>query len=116
MHCIRVGQNITMLPAIDEEQTCIGCGMCVASCSGQAIFLVDETYESGYASVAFPYEFLPTPVVGERGMALDRSGAPVCETEIVNVKKLPAMDKTAVVTMKVPVQYVHRARFYKPEV
>lgn len=116
MHCIRVGQNITMLPAIDEEQTCIGCGMCVASCSGQAIFLVDESYEPGYASVAFPYEFLPTPVVGEHGTALDRSGAPVCETEIVNVKKIPAMDKTAVVTMKVPVQYVHRARFYKPEV
>ena len=116
MHCIRVGANITMLPAIDAEKSCIGCGMCVASCSGQAIFLVDETYEEGYAAIGFPYEFLPVPAVGDKGTALDRQGKPVCEAEIVNVKTIPAMDKTAVVTMKVPVQYVHAARFYKKDV
>lgn len=88
--------------------------MCVASCSGQAIFLVDETYEDGFAAVTFPYEFLPMPSIGEKGTALDRQGKAVCEAEIIAVKKAPVMDKTAVVTMKVPLEYVNAARFYKP--
>jgi ferredoxin len=111
-----VGENITRLPAIDEEKKCTGCGLCVASCSGQAIFLVDETYEEGFASVTFPYEFLPMPKIGDKGKALDRQGKPVCDAEIVGIKKTPIMDKTAVVTMKVPLEYVHAARFYRAEV
>jgi len=114
--CIKVGENITRLPAIDEEKKCTGCGLCVASCSGQAIFLVDETYEEGFASVTFPYEFLPMPKIGDKGKALDRQGKPVCDAEIVGIKKTPIMDKTAVVTMKVPLEYVHAARFYRAEV
>jgi len=114
--CIKVGENITMLPAIDEEKKCVGCGMCVASCSGQAIFLVDETYGEGYATVAFPYEFIPVPQVGDQGTALDRQGKPVCAADIVEVKKSSVMDKTVVVTMKVPLAFVNSARFYKAEV
>ena len=38
--CIKVGSNITSLPVLDGEKKCIGCGMCVASCPGQAIFLI----------------------------------------------------------------------------
>ena len=64
----------------------------------------------------FPYEFLPMPEIGDKGTALDRQGKPVCEAEIVGVKKSPVMDKTAVVTMKVPLEYVHTARFYRPTV
>ena len=111
--CIRVGETITAIPAVNAGVACKGCGMCVASCSGQAIFLVNEDFEPGFASVAFPYEFLPPLKKGDAGMALDRSGTPVCDAEIVDVKQSPAMDKTAVVTMKVPVQFVHSARFFK---
>lgn len=55
--CISIGAKITSLPVVVENSQCVNCGMCVASCSGQAIFLVDETYEDGYASVTLPYEF-----------------------------------------------------------
>lgn len=41
-HCIKIGSHITALPAVDPEVECIGCGLCVSSCSGQAIFLVQE--------------------------------------------------------------------------
>ncbi|MDR3209960.1 MAG: FAD-dependent oxidoreductase, partial [Oscillospiraceae bacterium] len=34
--CIKIGKNIVSLPAIDETAQCIGCGMCVAACSGQS--------------------------------------------------------------------------------
>lgn len=111
--CIRVGADIVKLPEINEEKKCTGCGMCVASCSGQAIFLLDEDYAPGYASVGLPYEFLPLPAAGEKGTALGRDGKPVCQAEVISVRTAPAMDKTAVLTMKVPVEFAHRARFFQ---
>lgn len=112
-HCIRIGDKITSLPAVDESAECIGCGMCVASCSGQAIFLVDEAYEDGFASVTIPYEFLPLPVKGDMGMAYDRSGKAICEASVLEVTTAKAFDRTNLLTMKVPSEYVMRARFYK---
>ena len=113
--CIKIGANITSLPAVDTEATCVGCGMCVAACSGQAIFLVDETYEEGFASITLPYEFLPLPAVGDKGIALGRDGRKVCDAEIISVKSSPAFDKTHLLTMKVPSEYVMKARFFKKE-
>ena len=113
--CILVGANITKIPAIDTAKKCSGCGMCVATCSGQAIFLVNKNFAQDFASIAFPYEFLPMLKKGDKGKALDRSGKAVCDAEIVEVKLAPAMDKTAVVTMKVPVQFADSARFFKAE-
>ena len=111
--CIMVGANITRIPGVDTAKKCSGCGMCVATCSGQAIFLVNKEYEKGFSSVTFPYEFLPMLEKGDKGKALDRSGAPVCDAEIIDVKDSPAMDKTSVVTMKIPTEYVNTARFFK---
>ena len=114
-HCIKIGSNITSLPAVDESVECIGCGMCVASCSGQAIFLVNETLEEGYASVTLPYEFLPLPQEGDKGFGLDRSGAKVCEAEVLSVKTAKAFDHTNLLTIKVPADMAMRARFYKAQ-
>ncbi len=113
--CIKIGENITSLPVVDTESKCVGCGMCVASCSGQAIFLIDEDYEEGYTSITMPYEFLPLPQVGDKGKALSRSGEPVCDAEIISVKSLPAFDKTNLLTMKVPSEYGMKARFFRAE-
>ncbi len=75
--CIKIGDKMTALPAVNTEASCTGCGMCVASCSGQAIFLVDEGYAPGFASITIPYEFLPLPEKGECGQALGRKGEPL---------------------------------------
>lgn len=112
--CIKVSGKITNLPVVDESVSCTGCGMCVVSCPGQAIFLVDESYAPGYAAVSIPYEFYPLPEVGARGSALDRSGAVVGEAEVIGVKITRAMDETAVLTMKVPLDCSMKARFFKP--
>jgi len=111
-HCIKIGEKITSLPAVEESVDCIGCGMCVASCSGQAIFLVDETYEDGFATVTIPYEFLPLPEKGAKGKGIDRSGKAVCEAEVLSVKTAKAFDKTNLLTMKVPAEYAMKARFF----
>ena len=112
-HCIKIGSSITSLPQVDPEVQCIGCGMCVASCSGQAIFLLNEEYEPGFTAVTLPYEFLPLPQKGSKGKALDRAGKPVCDAEVVGVKASPAFDHTALLTIKVPKENGMDARFYK---
>ncbi|MGN0482229.1 MAG: FAD-dependent oxidoreductase [Lachnospiraceae bacterium] len=114
-HCIKIGEHITSLPAVDETQTCVGCGMCVASCSGQAIFLVDETYEDEFATVTIPYEFLPLPEIGTKGYGLSRGGQKICEAEVLSVKTSPAFDHTNLLTMKVPKDMAMKARFFKAE-
>jgi ferredoxin len=111
--CITVGGTtggaITALPVFDAEKGCTGCGMCVASCSGQAIFLVDE--DAG--EVTLPYEFLPLPQKNDKGLALGRDGGEICSAEIVDVKKAGAFDKTVLLTMRVPRQYAMTARFFR---
>lgn len=114
--CISIGSNITSLPISVDGSQCINCGMCVASCSGQAIFLVEENTEKGYGEVTVPYEFLPLPKEGDKGYGLSRSGEKICPAEIIRVRTSGAYDSTGLVTMKVPMAFIDRARFYKAEV
>lgn len=65
--CILVGKQITNIPVVDRERKCTGCGMCVASCSGQAIFLVNDDFEEERSTVTLAYEFLPYPEKGQTG-------------------------------------------------
>ena len=113
--CISIGANITSLPIVTEGHDCINCGMCVASCSGQAIFLVDEDCGDGTATVTLPYEFLPLPETGTKGIALGRNGKKVCDAEVVSVKSVKAFDKTNLLTMRVPKEFAMKARFFKAE-
>lgn len=113
--CIVVGNDITGIPMLDENKKCTGCGLCVASCSGQAIFLVDDTYDDTRATVTMPYEFLPHPQKGETGMALDRAGSPVCPAEVVSIRSTGPMDQTALLTIAVPKAFSGKARAFKLE-
>ena len=111
--CISIGDNITSLPIVLPDSECINCGMCVASCSGQAIFLVNEDLGDGTATVTLPYEFLPLPEAGTNGVALGRDGKVVCDATVVGVKSMKAFDKTNLLTMRVPKEYAMTARFFK---
>ncbi len=113
--CIKVGGKITRLPEVNLDATCAGCGKCVASCSGQAIFLIDEDYEEAYGTVTMAYEFLPYPAPGTRGTAYGRDGKAVCEAEVVSCRLNQGMDHTALLTIKVPKDMVMRARFFRAE-
>ena len=113
--CISVGENITKLPAVVAESKCTGCGMCVAICPGQAIFLVNEDFEEGFASVTLPYEFLPVPAAGEKGVALSRKGEVVCPAEVISAKSNSAFDHTTLLTIRVPKEFAGTARFYRAE-
>jgi NADPH-dependent 2,4-dienoyl-CoA reductase/sulfur reductase-like enzyme/ferredoxin len=113
--CIKVTGGIAALPEYDDRAGCAGCGLCVAVCPGQAIFLLNEDAGDGLAEVTAPYEFLPLPQKGELGAALARSGEKLCPAEVVRVKLAPAFDRTALVTFRVPRDFAMRARFWQKE-
>jgi hypothetical protein len=74
---------------------------------------VEDDIGDGYGTVTLPYEFLPLPAVGEKGIALGRDGKRVCEAEVLNVRSIKAFDHTNLLTMKVPADMVMKARFFK---
>ena len=111
-HCITVGDEISRIPQINEDAGCIGCGLCVSICSGQAIFLVNHSYQPGFGAVKIPYEFLPLPAVGEQGLGAGRNGQPICSAEVVEVQNPKRFDHTAVLTLKVPQGMESNVRFF----
>src|SRR5512137_1199840 len=54
---IEIGENINNLPVLKEE-LCTGCGVCIATCPGLAIFTVDLTFSAKEALINIPHEFL----------------------------------------------------------
>ena len=110
-HCIAVGDDITQLPQIHQKVSCIGCGLCVANCPGQAIFLVERSEQ--FDRVTLPYEFLPLPESNEMGYGCDRSGRRICEAVVQSVKNVPANDHTTLLTLQVPAGMGNEVRFYK---
>ena len=88
----------------------------MASCPGQAIFLVNEDAGDGSATITLPYEFMPLPDTGSKGKALGRDGSVVCDAEVVQVRSGKAFDGTSLLTIKVPKEYAMKARFFKAAV
>lgn len=104
-----LGDCLTGLPSLNEDE-CTGCGQCVAKCPGQAIFVVDLTFDKGMATVSFAYEFLPLPREGEQVVATDREGRPAVAAKVVKVARRRKDDQTAVVTIAVPAEYAQVVR------
>lgn len=113
--CICPGVSLSSLPSRDQNAACIGCGVCVAGCPGQAIFLVERKASEGLAEITIPYEFLPLPAEGERGLGLGRDGAPLTQARVVRVKTAEAYDKTTLLTISVPVAFADEVRAYRRE-
>ena len=106
---IRVGKPITNLPVLDGDK-CTGCGLCIARCPGLAIFRVDVSKPGNLATVQFPWEYLPTPEVGEEVLAVDRAGQALGSANVTAVKRLSSADKTVVVEITVPKSAALQAR------
>lgn len=107
-HAITVGEPITNLPVVDPEK-CIGCGLCVAQCPGQACFLVDQSHEE-YDTVTIPYEYYPLPEKDQEVYGLSRDGKYLVKATIVRVVMTKKNDRTAVIEIKVPKGYGMKVR------
>lgn len=106
---IRIGEPITNLPTLLPDK-CKGCGMCVAKCPGLAIVIVDKTYSETTATVAFPFEYFPTPQVGEERNAMNRKGEILCKGKVVRVVNPKSYDHTPVVYVEIPKNFADEVR------
>lgn len=109
---IEVGDLITNIPKLDRQK-CIGCGLCVASCSGLAIFIVDKTHSETEGTVSFPFEYYPLPEKGDEVEALTRAGEFVCRGTVVRTVNPKRNDHTTVVTIAVPKEHADMVRTIK---
>jgi len=111
-HSITDMENINDLPEIDHA-TCIGCGLCIHTCPGLAIFVIDETYgTSEEISIRIPHEFSPLPDVGDMIKALGRDGSHICDAKVIKVKK--NRSKTPVIEIAIPKKYILDVRAIEP--
>jgi len=106
---IEIGESITSLPVLDEKK-CKGCGVCISSCPGLAIFTVDMLYSKTEAVVSFPFEYLPLPKIGEKVKAVNREGKIVTTGRILKIKNLPKNDFTPVISMAIPKKWAAEVR------
>ena len=114
---IEIKGNINNLPEVDFEK-CTGCGLCISSCPGLAIFVIDRNYstrtttnhdhESGL--VMFPYEFLPLPKADDIVEGLSREGKKLCDARVVRVLLTKKQDRTAIISILVPQKLVMEVR------
>lgn len=102
-------EGIRGRPKINWDR-CTGCGMCVGVCPGQAMFVV--SLAGGEGRVTLPYEFLPRMRPGVKVWLLNRSGERVGEG---TVERVYEVNKTQVVTVKVPPEFLWEVRAIWPE-
>lgn len=93
---IEIGEDINQRPKINWD-LCVGCGICVFSCPGQAIKLIQR--KGNRYLFKIPYELLPRPNKGETWHAVDRGGRIIGAALIENV--MAAQDRTLLVTVGV---------------
>jgi len=101
---IVIGKNINKQPMLLTD-LCTGCGLCVPSCPGLAIVIAQVKGQEAIFKI--PYEFLPMPNKQEVWQGVNRKGEVICDARIDQVLMNKTNDSTAVVTVSVPVEYLH---------
>ena len=109
---IKPFKDINDLPQVDFDK-CTGCGICISSCPGLAIFVIDMNYSEKESLVKLPYEMLPLPQKGEEVYALDRAGKIVSKAKVVRVQKIK--NKTNIISLEVLKSMAMKVRSIKVE-
>ena len=102
---IYIGEDINKEPVVDFEK-CTGCGICVYNCPGLAIFTV-QALDDSKARFKIPYEFRPLPIKDEIWDGINRAGEIICEALIEKVSLTTKQDKTALIQVNVPSEFIN---------
>jgi len=100
-------ENVNDIPKMDYSK-CTGCMACAMTCPGLAIFLIRSTPNLAY--VTLPYEFLPTPNIGQQVTTMNREGSILGQGRVTQVLSPKRNDGTALVTIEVPAEWLLEAR------
>lgn len=106
---IKMIKDINSRPTLDVEK-CNGCGLCISSCPGLAIMIVDGSYSENEAIFKIPYEFLPLPKEGDIVKGLDREGKYIADVKVVKIQNPKQFDKTAVIHVIVNKKHLYNFR------
>jgi len=106
---IKVSEPITNLPILDEEK-CKGCGLCISSCPGLAIFVIDISYSQTEAVVSFPFEYLPLPKIGDKVEAVNREGKIVTTGRVSKIRNPSKNDHTSIISIVIPKEWAVEVR------
>jgi len=109
---IKPFKDINDLPIVDFDK-CTGCGICISSCPGLAVFVIDMNYSDKKSLIKLPHEMLPLPEKGEDVYALDRAGSILGKVKVVRVLKIK--NKTNIISLEVPKSMVMKVRSIKVE-
>lgn len=109
---IKPFKDINDLPIVDFDK-CTGCGICISSCPGLAIFVIDMNYSDEKSLIKLPHEMLPLPEKGEDVYALDRAGSILGTVKVIKVIKIK--DKTNIISLEVPKGMAMKVRSIKVE-
>jgi Fe-S-cluster-containing hydrogenase component 2 len=104
--------DINDLPQVDFNK-CTGCGICISSCPGLAIFVIDKNYSEEKSLIKLPHEMLPLPEKGEDVYVLDRAGAILGKAKVARVLKIK--NKTNIISLEVPKSMAMKVRSIKVE-
>ena len=107
---IKPFKDINDLPQVDFDK-CTGCGICISSCPGLAIFVIDMNYSEEKALIKLPHEMMPLPEKGEDIYALDRAGSILGKAKVVRVLKIK--NKTNIISLEVPKSMAMKVRSIK---
>ena len=109
---IKPFKDINDLPQVDFDK-CTGCGVCISSCPGLAIFVIDMNYSEEKSLIKLPHEMLPLPEKGEDVYALDRAGSMLGKIKVIKVLKIK--NKTNIISLEVPKSMTMKVRSIKVE-
>jgi len=109
---IKPFKDINDLPQVDFDK-CTGCGICISSCPGLAIFVIDVSYSEEKSLIKLPHEMLPLPEKGEDVYALDRAGGILGKAKVARVLKIK--NKTHIISLEVPKSMAMKVRSIKVE-
>ena len=102
-------EDINDLPVIDLD-VCNGCTICVTSCPGMAIMVVDGSYSEDEALFKIPYEFSPLPKIGSTVRGLNRAGEYITDVKVLRVTNPKSFDKTPLITCVVNKDFLYEFR------
>lgn len=105
--------NINNIPTVDFDK-CNGCGLCISSCPGLAIFVISKNYSKREGLVMLPYEFLPLPKPNDIIEVLSREGKKLCNAKVTRMLLTKKQDRTAIISIVLPKKLIMEARYIRP--
>ena len=93
-----------------HSDKCTGCGLCVVTCPGLAIFLVNPDFSNTEALISFPYEYLPNPTIDSVVDVVNRQGKIIGKGRILEVRESKKFESTRLVTVAIPKLLVNEVR------